>query len=147
MDNCESILLPSQVLTALPELGAYEVRLNHRVLLEATVSSLALPKEVASSVMHLLCTAGATSPAHGEARAKAWPSIRAGLDGLQLDAGPVSRCRQCVLQLPGAVCMWVLRSTWSSVASLPIRDESRMDMIAGRHNGCVGMFPCWCCPC
>lgn len=34
-------------------------------------------------------------------RAHTWPAIRAGLDGMGLDSTPVSRCRQCVLQLPG----------------------------------------------
>lgn len=34
-------------------------------------------------------------------RAHTWPAIRVGLDGLGLDSTPVSRCRQCVLQLPG----------------------------------------------
>jgi hypothetical protein len=34
-------------------------------------------------------------------RVHTWPAIRVGLDGLGLDSTPVSRCRQCVLQLPG----------------------------------------------
>lgn len=35
-------------------------------------------------------------------RATQWPAVRIGLDGLGLDSKPVSRCRQCVLKLPGA---------------------------------------------
>lgn len=34
-------------------------------------------------------------------RANVWPAVRVGLDGLGLDSKPVSRCRQCVLKLPG----------------------------------------------
>jgi hypothetical protein len=39
-------------------------------------------------------------------RASVWPAVRVGLDGLGLDSKPASRCRQCVLKLPGgsAVC-------------------------------------------
>jgi hypothetical protein len=34
-------------------------------------------------------------------RANVWPAVRVGLDGLGLDSKPVSRCRHCVLKLPG----------------------------------------------
>lgn len=44
-------------------------------------------------------TAGSSS---STGRASMWPAVRAGLDGLGLDAKPVSRCRQCTLKLPGA---------------------------------------------
>ncbi len=113
-----------QVLDALPECGQYEVRLSHRALLEATVASLALPKEGAASAMALLSTATSASPAHPGARDKGWPSIRAGLDGLGLDAGPVSRCRQCVLQLPGGERreqLWV--QTVPEVAAAVVRQH------------------------
>ena len=91
-----------QVLDSLyANLGPYEIRLNHRTLFSAALRSLQLPEHTSASVMTLLATAAATSPAASEARAGCWPGIRAGLDGLGLDSGPVSRCRQCVLQLPG----------------------------------------------
>jgi hypothetical protein len=77
---------PIQVLEALPELGPYEVRLSHRALLEACRASLALPKEKAGHALQLLATAAAASPAQPEVRAKSWPAIRAGLEGLGIGA-------------------------------------------------------------
>lgn len=46
---------------------------------------------------------GGAGPVGGASvgRMHTWPAIRVGLDGLGLDSTPVSRCRQCVLQLPG----------------------------------------------
>lgn len=70
------------MLDALPELGSYEIRLSHRDLVQAAVASLYLTKELLPSCMQLLQTAAAASPAHLDARAKIWPSIRAGLVGL-----------------------------------------------------------------
>ena len=76
------------------------------VVLCLPARSLSLPKEVAPSVLHLLATSAGTSPseAANQARHKAWPAIRAGLDGLGLPSESVARCRQCVLQLTGG---WV----------------------------------------
>jgi hypothetical protein len=45
-------------------------------------------------------SAGGTAGGAG-GRFHTWPAIRVGLDGLGLDSTPVSRCRQCALQLPG----------------------------------------------
>lgn len=143
----------------MPELGSYEVRLNHAQILAAALTGMALPPGVSpSSVMALLSSAAAVSAAHSTSegassggaplghansstmadaaapgaaggqngagaaaagstgdgsgaasaagggaagRSHTWPSIRVGLDGLGLDSTPVSRCRQCVLQIPG----------------------------------------------
>ncbi|KAI8469455.1 MAG: hypothetical protein J3K34DRAFT_459347 [Monoraphidium minutum] len=80
----------TQVLDALPdELGQYEVRLNHRVIRAAAIAALAVPRETLPNALNLLSTAAAASPAHPDARGGAWPSIRAGLDGLGLDSDPV----------------------------------------------------------
>jgi hypothetical protein len=53
-------------------------------------------------------SAGAGASSSSSGRANVWPAVRVGLDGLGLDSKPVSRCRQCVLKLPGkqisAVC-------------------------------------------
>ncbi|KIZ01806.1 putative serine/threonine-protein kinase GCN2 [Monoraphidium neglectum] len=102
--EAEVIKSLAQVLDALPdELGHYEVRLNHRVIRQAAIAALAVPRETLPSALLLLGTAAPASPAHPDARAKLWPSIRAGLDGLGLDSEPVSRCRRCVLQVPGTL--------------------------------------------
>jgi hypothetical protein len=42
-----------------------------------------------------------SSSSSTSARVHTWHAIRVGLDGLGLDSTPVSRCRQCMLQLPG----------------------------------------------
>jgi hypothetical protein len=53
-------------------------------------------------------SAGAGAGSSSSGRANVWPAVRVGLDGLGLDSKPVSRCRQCVLKMPGkqtsAVC-------------------------------------------
>jgi hypothetical protein len=77
--------------------------LNPRVIRQAAIAALAVPRETLPSALLLLGTAAPASPAHPDARAKLWPSIRAGLDGLGLDSEPVSRCRRCVLQVPGTL--------------------------------------------
>ncbi|KAF8070961.1 GCN2 [Scenedesmus sp. PABB004] len=165
LGEAEVVKAATQVLDALPELGACEVRLGHTALFNAAVTGLGLPPGVPlSSVMALLASAlsvsaargatpgggaapggaapgapggggggggagsapgggaapsggggagGGPGPAAGGAgaagaaaaggRAAMWPAVRAGLDGLGLDSKPVSRCRQCVLKLPGPV--------------------------------------------
>lgn len=52
----------------------------------------------AHSTPHGTATASSSS---STGRASMWPAVRAGLDGLGLDAKPVSRCRLCTLKLPG----------------------------------------------
>jgi hypothetical protein len=49
-------------------------------------------------------SSGSSGAAGGAAAARlhTWPGIRAALDGMGLDSTPVSRCRQCAVQLPGA---------------------------------------------
>ncbi len=108
----------SQVLDSLPELGPYEIRINHRQLQQALLSSLGLPKEVAAPALQLLGTASSTSSLArylaqqqasssgegadaGGGRAARWPAIKAGLDGLGVGQESVQRCKQCVLNLPG----------------------------------------------
>lgn len=186
------VLRPHQVLDALPELGAYEIRLGHTQILSAAITGMVLPPGVSpASVMALLSSAAAVSAAHSSTeaassggaalgtsagsasggdpaggsgasgghggptgssaaagglsegaglggyggaaagRAHTWPAIRVGLDGLGLDSTPVSRCRQCVLQLPGgptaaddtnphicrlhnSVCWWLMLHAWAS---------------------------------
>jgi hypothetical protein len=97
----QAIKATVQVLEVLPDLGPWEVRLNHRVLFSATLAALQLPPNSATAVMGQLATAAGVSPGAPEARAACWPGIRNGLDGVGLDSGPVSRCRAAVLQLPG----------------------------------------------
>ncbi|KAG1662775.1 hypothetical protein FOA52_006801 [Chlamydomonas sp. UWO 241] len=116
--EAEAIKCGVQVLEALPELGSYEVRLGHRQLLELLLSTLRLPKEVASSAMVLLDTCGMASPlaptqppssssaaasgaAEPSGRAKLWPAVRAGLSGLGVVPECVAQCRAAVLALPG----------------------------------------------
>ena len=55
---------------------AFEVRISHRVLLEAVLSHVKLPKELQSSALALLSTAASQSPAVGAARGTLWQSIR-----------------------------------------------------------------------
>lgn len=46
-------------------------------------------------------TAAGGGAAAGGSRVRMWPAVRVALDGLGLDSKPVSRCRQCVLKIPG----------------------------------------------
>lgn len=55
---------------------ALEVRISHRVLLEAVLGHVKLPKELQSSALALLSTAASQSPAVGAARGTLWQSIR-----------------------------------------------------------------------
>lgn len=100
-------------------MGPYEIRINHRHLLELLLSTLGIPKDRATSAMGLLATAAAASPAAaagaawvglagggggggggagggastepGGDRYKLWPAIKAGLLGLGLSADTVAK--------------------------------------------------------
>ncbi|KXZ55244.1 hypothetical protein GPECTOR_3g384 [Gonium pectorale] len=62
-------------------------------------------REVEVAARRLLATALRSSPMLGavrsELRYKAWPSVKAGLDGLGLAPDKVARCKRCVCELPG----------------------------------------------
>lgn len=62
------------------------------------------------SAAALLATASSHSPAHGGAeRARRWPAISAGLQGLGLSSNAVARARQLVLHLPGGTATALVR--------------------------------------
>ena len=65
-----------EVLEALPESGALEVRLGHRSLLAAALAHAGIPRDALSAAAQLLSTAGIASPMYPAARSKRWPSIR-----------------------------------------------------------------------
>lgn len=64
------------MLQGLPSCGRHEVRLGHRVLLEACLRQAEVPSELRASALALLSTATASSPLSPTARPRLWPSIR-----------------------------------------------------------------------
>ena len=66
----------TEVLQALPSCGQFEVRIGHRLLLEACLRQAEVPQELRQSLLALLSTAAACSPLSATARPRLWPSIR-----------------------------------------------------------------------
>ncbi|GIM05041.1 hypothetical protein Vretimale_9508, partial [Volvox reticuliferus] len=64
-------------------------------------------READLAVRRLIATALRASPmlgaVRGELRYKAWPSVKAGLDGFGLPADRVARFKRCVCELPGDI--------------------------------------------
>ncbi|GIL65935.1 hypothetical protein Vafri_19563, partial [Volvox africanus] len=73
----------------------------------ATGSGAGRLREADVAVRRLIATALRASPmlgaVRGELRYKAWPSVKAGLDGFGLPADRVARFKRCVCELPGDV--------------------------------------------
>ncbi|PNH06312.1 putative serine/threonine-protein kinase [Tetrabaena socialis] len=135
--EAEALKAVTQVLDQfLPELGRYEVRLNHRAIERALYDSIGLAagaaaagaaaaaggggdnagaaaaaaaaagaREVEVAARRLLGTALRGSPlvgaVRGELRYKAWPSVKAGLEGLGLPPDKVASCKRCACELAG----------------------------------------------
>ncbi|GAX82154.1 hypothetical protein CEUSTIGMA_g9582.t1 [Chlamydomonas eustigma] len=149
LSEAEAVACITQVLDGMPELGQYEIRINHRQLLELLLGSLGFPKDAVAPALQLLSTAASTTcqlrylnpqvynhgwTTHSEwlvvtyylfmiqgssasssnshypllanegqltGRARLWPAIRAGLEGLGLSQESINRCKQGILSLPG----------------------------------------------
>jgi hypothetical protein len=65
-----------EVLQLLPNCGAFEVRISHKLLLDACLGQCEVPQELRQSALALLSTAAGASPMHPAARPKLWPSIK-----------------------------------------------------------------------
>lgn len=65
-----------EVLQAVPGCGQYEVRIGHRLLMEACLCQAEVPQELRQSALALLSTVAACSPLSTTARPRLWPSIR-----------------------------------------------------------------------
>lgn len=65
-----------EVLQLLPGCHAAEIRISHKLLLDACLSQCEVPQELRQSALALLSTAAGASPLHPAARPKLWPSIK-----------------------------------------------------------------------
>ncbi|KAG2496142.1 hypothetical protein HYH03_005744 [Edaphochlamys debaryana] len=129
--EAEAIKAVTQVVDQfLPELGRYEVRISHRAIERVLYDGLgsaaaAAPggsaagggggggaaagaggaREAEVAARRLVAAALRASPmlgaVRGELRYKAWPSVKAGLDGLGLPPDRVARLKRAVCELPG----------------------------------------------
>ena len=64
------------MLQLLPNCGAVEIRISHKLLLDACLGQCEVPQELRQSALALLSTAAGASPMHPAARPKLWPSIK-----------------------------------------------------------------------
>ena len=66
----------TEVLQLLPNCGTFEIRISHKLLLDACLGQCEVPQELRQSALALLSTAAGASPMHPAARPKLWPSIK-----------------------------------------------------------------------
>ena len=84
-----------EVLQLLPGCGTTEIRISHKLLLDASLGQCEVPLELRQSALALLSTAAGASPLHPAARPKLWPSIKSVLQPyLCLLFVPPRSCRQ-----------------------------------------------------
>ncbi len=84
-----------EVLQLLPNCGAFEIRLSHKLLLDACLGQCEVPQELRQSALALLSTADGASPTHPAARPKLWPSIKSVTHSINWDKALSSGiCRQ-----------------------------------------------------
>lgn len=84
-----------EVLQLLPNCGAFEVRISHKLLLDACLGQCEVPQELRQSALALLSTAAGASPMHPAARPKLWPSIKSVTHSINWDKALSSGiCRQ-----------------------------------------------------
>ena len=84
-----------EVLQLLPSCGAFEIRVSHKLLLDACLGQCEVAPELRQSALALLSTAAGVSPLHPAARPKLWPSIKSVLSSYllrQVFAIQVSAC-------------------------------------------------------
>ncbi|KAL0052345.1 hypothetical protein WJX82_000639 [Trebouxia sp. C0006] len=98
--EAELIKAAIEVLQLLPNCGAFEIRISHKLLLDACLGQCEVPQELRQSALALLSTAAGASPMHPAARPKLWPSIKVALLGLGTPAAAVAQCKQYVVQIP-----------------------------------------------
>jgi len=95
-----------EVLQLLPNCGAFEIRISHKLLLDACLGQCEVPQELRQSALALLSTAAGASPMHPAARPKLWPSIKSVTCSINL-----GHCHeQCHLQAAVA-CLALVPST------------------------------------
>ena len=68
-----------EVMQVLPGCGAPQIRISHKLLLDACLGQCEVPQELRQSALALLSTASGASPLHPAARPKLWPSIKSDL--------------------------------------------------------------------
>ncbi len=84
-----------EVLQLLPNCGAFEIRISHKLLLDACLGQCEVPQELRQSALALLSTAAGASPMHPAARPKLWPSIKSVTHAINWDKALSSGiCRQ-----------------------------------------------------
>lgn len=92
----------------LPVCGTLEIRISHKLLLDACLGQCAVPQELRQSALALLSTAAGASPLHPSARPKLWPSIKS------FPGGPMFGCCSpaglyfCLLQLAQRLNMFIM---------------------------------------
>ena len=98
-----------EVLQLLPSCGTFEIRVSHKLLLDACLGQCEVAPELRQSALALLSTAAGVSPLHPAARPKLWPSIKSVLSlhsSGQVSARQISACslsHPCGLRTP-SVC-------------------------------------------
>lgn len=65
-----------EVLQLVPGCSTPEIRISHKLLLDACLAQCEVPQELRQSALALLSTAAGASPLHPAARPKLWPSIK-----------------------------------------------------------------------
>ena len=73
-----------EALQLLPSCGAFEIRVSHKLLLDACLGQCEVAPELRQSALALLSTAAGVSPLHPAARPKLWPSIKSVLSSYLL---------------------------------------------------------------
>lgn len=100
--EAEVVCVMVDAISSLPEVGArWEVRLSHRALADAAMSNAGISRDLRPAALQLLTSAVNCSPLHTDARAKKWPAMRAGLEGLGVARESIDRCKRFVLQGAG----------------------------------------------
>ena len=144
----------------------YEVRLGHRVLLDAlldyiglsqvppllhahcnipapqvtrilTVSALPVSmQDVAKGAMEMLATTAAISPKNVRERTKHWPSVRIALNGLRVPPDAISRCKQFVLQVRAGP-LWKLETRCALRVNSLLRLRESLVQIPGEAEASI----------